>query len=150
MHTGISLRTYPRSDTKLSRPHPDTTPTVAPDSGTRTISEFQTKLFQNSTCLPCYNFAKSFFSITRKGIDSKMSTYKNFSTGFKITLERYTAENLFQRKPNLDISKDVKFLLRKHIKVLSYFENPFQHTHYSTFYMQSISLTTFHTILKIV
>ena len=25
MHAGISLRSYPRSDTKLSRPHPDTT-----------------------------------------------------------------------------------------------------------------------------
>ena len=41
MHAGISLRSYPRSDTNLSRPHPDTTLTVAPDSGMRTKSKTQ-------------------------------------------------------------------------------------------------------------
>ena len=45
MHAGISLRSYPRSDTKLSRPHPDTTLTVAPDSGARTKIENSNHFF---------------------------------------------------------------------------------------------------------
>ena len=148
MHAGISLRTYPRSDTKLSRPHPDTTLTVAPDSGTRTISEFQIHFFfLNLTYskLILYNFQNPSLRLSEKTQIPKMSSYYNFSTGSFNSYKIHSGK-LILAEALLKYLKDIYFILRERIKVLSYFENPFQHTYYFTIYMQSISLTIFHTI----
>ena len=86
MHTGISLRPYSRSDTKLSRPHPDTTNSstgLGCEDGSNVSKHFSltySKLDQ-VYLVNVLQFQNFTLQLLERIVDPKVSPYKNFPTG---------------------------------------------------------------------